>query len=223
MRTITEFFGMSLKSAAEKIPGLTEEATKSAQETMKAEGKTEEEMTAGLPAAAKAALDAKIGETFKLEGEKLAMFAAALDIYKDARGNVKRIIVMAKAKEDEKAPSSAKEIDGKFYAIETFPEPARAAPREERGGKFGDKKGGKFGDKKGGKGDRGGKSGGRPARAPRPDAAGFTPVTGTIPGGRPARAPRAPVEPYKGPNRIGVKSATPSAPATPSEPSSSNE
>src|SRR5204863_79233 len=52
MRTITEFFGMSLKSAAEKIPAMTEEATKAAQEAMKTEGKTDEEIAAGLPAAA---------------------------------------------------------------------------------------------------------------------------------------------------------------------------
>jgi hypothetical protein len=219
MRTITEFFGMSLKSAAEKIPGLTEEATKTAQEAMKAEGKTDEEITAGLPEAAKAALDAKIGETFKLEGDKLAMFAAALTVYKNARGSVKRIVVMVPATETEKAPASATEIDGKFYFAENFPE-AAAPAREERGGKFGDKRGGKGGGRGGKPGERGGKpSEGRgpgrgdsprgEPRAPRPPrdpgAPGFMAVTGEV--GRPARKPRAPVEPYKGPNRIGAKAA----------------
>lgn len=239
MRTITEFFGMSLKSALEKIPALNEEATKSAEEAMKAEGKTEEEIKAGLSTAAKSALNLKISETFKLEGEKLAMFTSALDVFKGARGTVKRIIVMAKMKEDEVAPSGLKEIDGKFYMVENFPEPARAAPREERGGKFGDKRGGGKGGR--GKGDRGkggerGNGAGssdrgerRPNLAPRPDAPkiggprpdagapGFTSVVGSPrppKAPRPPRAPRAPrppVEPYKGPNRIALKGSTPTA------------
>ncbi|MBS1963174.1 MAG: hypothetical protein JST04_13240 [Bdellovibrionales bacterium] len=200
MRTITEFFGMNLKSAAEKIPALADEATKAAQEAMKAEGKTDEEITAGLPTAAKAALDAKIGETFKLEGEKLAMFAAALEVMKDARGTVKRILVQAKAKDDETPPSGAKEIDGKFYIVEGFPEAQKAPAREERGGKFGGKggKGGR-GDKRGG---RGGDRGGRPPRG----AAGEGSSEGRAP-----RAPRAPVEPYKGPNRIALKGSAPAS------------
>jgi hypothetical protein len=231
MRTITEFFGMTLKTAAEKIPALTAEAKAGAAEAMKAEGKTDEEIAAGLPAAEKAAVDAKIGEVFKLEGDKLAMFANALEMVKDARGTVKRILVQAKAKEDEKAPSNAKEIDGKFYVIEGFPEAKREEPRDERGGKFGDKRGGKGGKPR--EGDRGGRGaprgdgapraaeggaggGGRPPRAPRADAGapGFQTVTGDA--GRAPRAPRAPVEPYKGPNRIG----SPAKPAGASDPSS---
>ena len=96
--------------AVEKIPALAEEATKTAQETMKAaEGKTDEEIAnRGSPRqAAKAALDAQISEVFKLEGDKLAMFTAAMDVYKDARGAVKRIIVLAKHKEEDKAPSGS--------------------------------------------------------------------------------------------------------------------
>jgi hypothetical protein len=219
MRTITEFFGMSLKSAAEKVPGLNEEATKSAQEAMKAEGKSDEEIATGLPTAAKAALDAKIGETFKLEGEKLAMFANALEILKEARGSVKRIIVMAKANEEEKAPANAKEIDGKFYVVEGFPEPSRAAPRDERGGR-GDKRGGQGGrgDKRGGgrgegRGPRGEGRGPRGGDRPQGDAGapGFQAVGGE--GGRRPRAPRAPVEPYTGPNRIVIGGAKKDAPA----------
>jgi len=232
MRTITEFFGMSLKSAAEKIPGLNEEATKSAHEAMKAEGKSDEEIAAGLPTAAKAALDAKIGETFKLEGDKLAMFANALELMKDARGSVKRVIVMAKATEEEKAPANAKEIDGKFYVVEGFPEPSRAAPRDERGGR-GDKRGGKGGrgDKRGGRGPREGgaprgegrfpRGGDRPQGDAGRDAGapGFQAVGGE--GGRRPRAPRAPVEPYAGPNRIVIGGAKKDAPAATSESGSS--
>jgi ATP-dependent RNA helicase SUPV3L1/SUV3 len=219
MRTITEFFGPSLKAALEKLPTLNQEAAQAAQEAMKAEGKTDEEITVGLPAATKAALDAKIGETFKLEGDKLAMFAAALDVFKDARGAVKRILVQTKMTEEEKAPGTAKEIDGKFYSVENFVEAGRAAPQEERGGKFGDKRGGGRG-KGGPGGDRGGRGaprGDSPARsdaprgepraprAPRGDAGapGFTAVTGES--GRPARPARPAAEPYKGPNRIGGK------------------
>ncbi len=223
MRTITEFFGMTLKTAAEKIPALTAEAKAGAAEAMKAEGKTDEEIAAGLPAAEKAAIDAKIGEVFKLEGDKLAMFSNALEMVKDARGTVKRILVQAKAKEDEKAPSNAKEIDGKFYVIEGFPEAKREEPRDERGGKFGDKRGGKGG--KGGKpgrdGDRAPRGGDRPSgdaprapRAPRADAGapGFQTVTGDA--GRAPRTPRAPAEAYKGPNRIGGKPAGASDPSS---------
>ena len=226
MRTITEFFGMTLKTAAEKIPGLTDEAKKAAHEAMKAEGKTDEEITASLPAAEKAAIDAKIGEVFKLEGDKLSMFTNALEVMKDARGGVKRILVQAKMKEDEQAPNGAKEFDGKFYVIEGFPEAQRAAPQDERGGKFGDKRGGRGkggpGGDRGGKpsGDRapGGPGRGRPEGAPRGEpgmtgfgrpprdagAPGFTAVTGES--GRRPREARPAAEAYKGPNRIGGKS-----------------
>jgi hypothetical protein len=199
---------------------------------MKAEGKSDEEIAAGLPTAAKAALDAKIGETFKLEGDKLAMFANALELMKDARGSVKRIIVMAKANEEEKAPSNAKEIDGKFYVVEGFPEPSRAAPRDERGGR-GDKRGGKGGrgDKRGGGrsprgGDRpqgdAGRGEGRGPRGDRPQgdagAPGFQAVGGE--GGRRPRAPRAPVEPYTGPNRISIGGGQPATPVSTGDTSS---
>jgi hypothetical protein len=232
MRTITEFYGRTLKTIAEKMPAITEEATKTATEAMKAEGKSEEEMTAALPAAIQAAIDAKLGEENKLEGDKLAMLSAALDLIKGARGELKRVIVMA-PNEGEKAPPNSREVDGKFYVAEFFPERATTqarAPegRDARGGRGG--KGGKGG--RGGKpGERGGRDGGGPGRggdrggrgenrAPRGETPhGFIAVDGASPVGtadgersqRRERTPRAPAEPYTGPNRIVLKGGASSA------------
>lgn len=232
MKTITEFFGMSLKTIAEKVPGITAEATTTATEALKAEGKSEEEMAAALPEAIKAAVAAKFAEQ-KLEGDKLAMCLAAIEVAKGVRGNLKRIVVMTGA-EGEKAPAGAKEIDGKFYVAELFPEAARAAPKDDRGDRFGGK--GKR-DGKGGKGGRDGKGRGDGERAPRGDrperaqtpsngvviavkagGAGVAPGHVAVPQGdrparapRPAKKPRAPVEPYKGPNRIMLAGSTPAA------------
>jgi hypothetical protein len=231
MRTITEFYGRTLKTIADKMSAVTEEATKTATEAMKAEGKSEEEMTAGLPAAIKAAVDAKLGEENKLEGDKLAMLSAALDLVKGARGELKRVIVMA-PNEGEKAPPNSREVDGKFYVAEFFPERANTqarAPegRDARGGRGGrggkDGKGGGRGGKPGERGNReggGGRGGERGPRGPGENRAprgetphGFIAVDGASPEGTAAgergqrreRTPRAPAEPYKGPNRIVLK------------------
>jgi hypothetical protein len=228
MRTITEFYGRTLKTIADKMASITEEATKTATEAMKAEGKSEEEMTAGLPAAIKAAVDAKLGEENKIEGDKLAMLSAALDLVKGARGDLKRVIVMA-PNEGETAPPNSREIDGKYYVAEFFPERANTqarAPegRDARGGRGG--KGGKGGGRGGKPGERGGRDGGGPGRggdrggrgenrAPRGETPhGFIAVDGAPAGEngqRRERTPRAPAEPYTGPNRIVLKSGASSA------------
>lgn len=222
MRTITEFFGKALKTIEEKLPTITAEATVMATETLKAEGKTEEETTAALPEAVKAAVAAKLLETDKLEGDKLAMCLAAIEAMRGQRGgSLKRVIVMVPG-EGEKAPSGAREIDGKFYLAEFFPEASRPAAAPSKDDRFGGK------GKRGGKGGRDGKGGGRdgkPAgrgdgrsaegRGDRPERP-QTPSNGvvigvkaggipgaTAPGhvavprgeGRPPRAPRAPKAP----------------------------
>ncbi|MBC7386671.1 MAG: hypothetical protein H7301_10995 [Cryobacterium sp.] len=152
MKTITEFFGKSLKAIEEKIPAYQEELKTSVPEQLKADGKSEEEVTAGLEEALKAALHAKVGTENKLEGDKLAMLFNAMEVSRGVRGNLKRVIVMVPASETEKAPSSAKEIDGKFYFTELFPEAGRAAaPAGD------DRFGGRGG--KGGRGGRDGKGG----------------------------------------------------------------
>lgn len=220
MKTITEFFGKSLKAIEEKLPAITTEATGTATETLKAEGKSEEEITAGLPEAIKAAVAAKLLETDKLEGDKLAMCLAAIEAVKGQRGSLKRVIVMTAA-EGEKAPAGAREIDGKYYVAEFFAEAGRPVAAESRDDRFGGKgkrdgRDGKGG--RGGKGGRDGKPGGGRDGAPRGadrSAGPQTPSNGVViavkaggapgttapghvavpRGDRPARAPRAPKAP----------------------------
>lgn len=186
MKTVTEFFGKTLKTIEEQIPAWTKELTASITETMKAEGKSEEEVAAGLPVVLKTQLDAKIGEVQKVEGEKLALLMGALTAIKGKRGNLKRVIVMIPASEGEKAPNGAFEVEGKFYLSEFFPEPARAHKggrgdgkfegRGGRDGKRGGKRGGRDGKRGEGRGDGRsgeGRGGDRPRgpRGPRPDGA----------------------------------------------------
>jgi hypothetical protein len=216
MRTITEFFAAKLKAIEGKMDTINEEATKSATEALKAEGKSDEEVQAALPEAIKAAVAAKLGEETKLEGDKLAMLHGAIEASKGGRGTLKRVIVMAPSAEGEKAPAGAKEIDGKFYVAEYFSETkmSQAPAREERGGRGGrdGKRGGRDGK---GRGGRDGKPGGdRGGRGPRSDAPAGASMEGASSDGRRDRAPRAPAEPYKGPNRIQLKGGA-SAPSTP--------
>lgn len=220
MKTITEFFGKSLKTIEGKLPTITAEATVTATESLKAEGKSEEEMTAGLPEAIKAAIAAKLLETDKLEGDKLAMCLAAIETIKGQRGSLKRVIVMTAA-EGEKAPAGAREIDGKYYVAEFFAEAGRPAAPDSRDDRFGGKGKRDSRDGKGGRGGKGGRdgkprgedrsAGGRPERAERPQAPSNGVVIGVKAGGtpgatapghvavpkgdRPARAPRAPKAP----------------------------
>lgn len=230
MKTITEFFGKSLKAIEEKVPALQASLKDTVAEQMKSEGKSEEEVTAGLEEGVKAALQAKIGEENKVEGDKLAMLFSALEVARSARGNLKRIVVMSPVKEGEKGPAGSTEIDGKFYVIELFPDGSRPAPaadaRDDRFGGKGKGRGGKPGgrDSKGGRDDKGGRAPARgEGRPPRAEAAAPAPgafvigvkagATGNLPpnhvavpkGDRPAKKPRearAPVEAYTGPNRI---------------------
>jgi hypothetical protein len=213
MRTITEFFGKSLKTIEDTIPALRETLVGEVTERLKAEGKSEEEVTASLDAEVQTALQAKVGETHKMEGDKLALFFNALQVASKAKGNLKRIVVMAPSKEGEKGPSGSIEVDGKFFVVELFPEARRAAPVEDskkdgRPGKRGAKgrggKGGRDGNREGGRGE-----GARERKAGE-------------------RGPRKPAVPYTGPNRIvpvgstaaasaaapsSTSTATPAAPA----------
>ncbi len=188
MKTVTEFFGKSLKALEEQIPSLTKELTASITETMKAEGKSEEEVAAGLPVVLKSQLDAKIGETQKVEGEKLSLLMGALTAIKGKRGNLKRVIVMAPSAEGEKAPNGAFEVEGKFFVCEFFPEPTRAHKGSRDEGRFEGRGGGRDGKRGGkrGRGGRGGKDGERGGRGPGRDG-------GDRPRG-PRRDDRAPVE-----------------------------
>lgn len=234
MRTITEFFGKALKTIEEKLPTITAEATVSATETLKAEGKTEEEVTAALPEAVKAAVAAKLLETDKLEGDKLAMCLAAIEAMRGQRGgSLKRVIVMAPG-EGEKAPAGAREIDGKFYLAEFFPEASRPAAAPSRDDRFGGKgkRDGKGG--RGGKGGRdskgGGRDGGKPGRGEGRSAEGRgdrperpqTPSNGVVIGVKAGGAPGATAPGHvavpRGEGRPPRAPRAPKAPRAPVEP-----
>lgn len=206
MRTITEFVGKQLKDFEGKLAALKTEATNSATEALKAEGKSEEEIAGAIAEKTTEALNAKLTEATKLEGDKLAAFLVAVELVAGKKGNLKRVVVGA-LNENEKAPSGAIEKDGKIYVIEFFADAARAAApaRDERGGRDG-KRGGR-----GGKGGRDGKGRGD-SRGPRGDRGGERAAGGApgAPGERSERAPRPAREPRE--------PRAPRAPRPPREP-----
>jgi uncharacterized protein (DUF1778 family) len=93
MKSVTEFANLTLKKAL---------ATKAA---LVAEGKSAEEIVAGL------------GEAFKYEGEKLKHFTNALDVAVQHNDNLKRVLVMTFA-ETETAPANATKVDEHHYVPE---------------------------------------------------------------------------------------------------------
>jgi hypothetical protein len=153
MRTLTEFNAIQLKNAAQ------------AKKDLLASGKTAEELPQAL------------GETLKIEGDKLTFILSALELleekpqeYKD----VKRVIVAVPA-EGETAPSGAKQKGEHYYTIQAFAAPISAKPQskpEGRGDKRG-KRGGRRdggGDRKPGRGPRAPRNSGNPAEAGAPKA-----------------------------------------------------
>ncbi len=215
MKTLTEFFGRNLKTLEEQMATIQSEAKTAAEEALKTEGKTEEEIQAALPEAIKAAVGTKITELTKMEGDKISWLLSALEMVKGKKGSIKRVLVMS-ASEGEKIPSDLKEIDGKYFSVEFFPEAARPgakmdSSRDDRGGRDGKGRGGK-----GGKGGRDGKGrggrGGRDGDDRRPRRSEGAPAegggsgfviktsgvgpTGEI-GGRPPRQPRGERKPRR--------------------------
>lgn len=91
-------------------------------------GKTPEEITAGL------------GETLKLEGDKLKFAMAAADLIADKKA-VRRVVVVSFA-EGEVAPAKYQQVEDTHYLVETLEpaKPAAAAPvapgKGGRGGGF---------------------------------------------------------------------------------------
>ncbi len=151
MKTLTEFDAFRLKNALNTKKELT------------AAGKTAEELSAAL------------GEALKLEGDKLTVFLAALEIAEERPEGLKRVVVFA-VEEGKSAPKGALLRGDKNFLAEFFAPPASAQKRfdsDDRGGRDG-----KRGGKGGGKG-RGGREGGREGgggggRGPRPER---TPVS----------------------------------------------
>lgn len=119
MKSITEF----------ALPMLQKVQT--AKAALTAEGKTAEEMSAS------------IGETFKLEGDKLKFAIAAADLTVD-KSSVRRVMVVTFA-EGEQVPPKYQKVEETYYLVETL-EPVKVAmataPAKTQGRGGGPRKGG---------------------------------------------------------------------------------
>ncbi len=117
MKSITEFSMATLQKFTQAKAALT------------TEGKTPEEMTASL------------GETFKLEGDKLKFMMAASDLAQ-SKPNVRRIVVVSFA-EGETAPAKYQKVEDTHYLVETLElTKAVVAAPTKGGGRGGPRKGG---------------------------------------------------------------------------------
>lgn len=122
MKSITEFAQPILRKV------LTAKAA------LLAEGKTAEEF------------EASIGETLKLEGEKLKYALTAADLVADKK-SVRRVIVASFA-EGETAPAKYQKIDETYYLVETLDlTPVMATVTPQKGGKPGGPRKGQGGSK----------------------------------------------------------------------------
>ncbi len=117
MKSITEFAQPVLQKVL------------AAKTALASEGKTPEEIAAAL------------GETFKLEGDKLKYIQAAADLVVDKQ-SVRRVMVASFA-EGETAPAKYQKIEDTYYLVETLDltKPAPAAPTKG-GGRGGPRQGG---------------------------------------------------------------------------------
>jgi len=148
MKTITEFFGMHLNNALKMSRELA------------VAGKNPEEVQAAL------------GESLKVQGDKLKLLTTTLDVIKDRAEGLKRVVVLT-LDEKEKVPANTEKRDEYYYLFEYFP--GAANDRKKRRDGFRDRDGDSRGKRKGkrrGNGDKRefGKRpfGKRPFAAPRP-------------------------------------------------------
>lgn len=126
MKAVTEFSSILLNKAMTTKNSLT------------AEGKTPEEVQTSL------------GETYKLEGDKLKYFVTALDVAAQNSKDLKRVMVVS-LNEGESVPAKGTKIEEMCY-IPEFIMMAPPAPKADAkgGGRGGPRRGGKGGgDKKG--------------------------------------------------------------------------
>jgi hypothetical protein len=122
MKAVTEFSVFTLNKAIQ------------AKAALAAEGKTPEEIQENL------------GQSFKLEGEKLGYFIQSLEIASTNSQNLKRVLIV-RLNEGEKAPAKAVQIEELHFIPEFFlqntPAPAVSAPAKGgRSGGRGNKGGG---------------------------------------------------------------------------------
>jgi hypothetical protein len=116
MKAVTEFPSFTLTKAVQSKSNLV------------TEGKTPEE------------IQASIGESFKLEGDKLKYFMNAIDVANTHKENLKRVLVVS-LNEGEATPAKAVKVDELYY----IPEPlvtARPPTDPKKGGRGGHRKGG---------------------------------------------------------------------------------
>jgi hypothetical protein len=128
MKAVTEFSVFTLNKANQVKATLT------------SEGKTPEEIQENL------------GQSFKLEGEKLGYLIQSLDVATTHAQNLKRVVVV-KLNEGEKAPAKAVQVEEIHFIPEFFvqAQPASQAAANGKGGRSG---------------GRGGKGGGGPKGSP---------------------------------------------------------
>lgn len=118
MRAVTEFQSLVLQKIL------------TAKTALASEGKTPEEISQS------------VGESFKLEGDKLKYALAASDLVKD-KPNARRVLVVTFA-EGEAVNPKVQTIEETNYLVDIFE--LRAAPvAQEHGGKGGPRRGGKGG------------------------------------------------------------------------------
>ena len=107
MKSVTEFWGISLTQGLAKKTALA------------AEGKTPEEITAGL------------GEQFKMEGDKLTHFVNAIEVASQNPEKLSRVRVVT-LNEGESAPAKSIQVETHHYFPEFQAAPAPGAGQKSR-------------------------------------------------------------------------------------------
>jgi hypothetical protein len=118
MKAVTEFPSFTLTKAI------------AAKNALAAAGKTPEEIQTSL------------GETFKLEGDKLKHFVNAVDVAGQNEANLKRVLVVS-LNEGESAPNKATKVEEHYYVPEFLITSAPAPKADAKGGRHGGGRGGK--------------------------------------------------------------------------------
>ena len=121
MKAVTEFPSFNLTKALAAKTALT------------SEGKSAEEIQASL------------GQTFKLEGDKLKYFINALDVAGQNTDGLRRVLVMS-LNEGENPPAKSTKVEELYYVPEFFVTAAsKAASSDKKHGGGGQRRGGKGG------------------------------------------------------------------------------
>lgn len=118
MKAVTEFPSYLLTKALAAKTALT------------AEGKSPEEVQTSL------------GETFKLEGDRLKHFVNSIDLAGQNAQNLKRVLVIS-LNEGENPPAKAVKVDENYYVPDFIVTATPAKPADHKGGRHGGRGGGK--------------------------------------------------------------------------------